>query len=442
MNRDNPVRKIINLLHSMKLAVFLLLLIVAACTAGSLIAQNQLPAYYEAVYGEKAKIILVLQLDHVFQCGWFLLLTGFLCINLILCSVLRLGVIRKEGSRLTLENKRNRSESQSRLLPACEEELKGDGLFQAMGFRAVKEQMRDEKGTFWRYSVRHKAGIWGPWLCHVGMLILIAGFGLGRIYSVEAYIYGVPGETKEVEGTDYAIQIDDFSIDLRADETVEQYTADLTVIRRSDGSQISGTAQVNHPMNAFGMRVYQNSTGWACQVDIYREGEWEDSRLLCVGEILSPESMPELSLVFQKFYPDYAMTEEGPVSVSSALNHPCAAFVMYYDGTAVAADVVGVDRELIAQPYTFVFHDPQPYTLIQVIHDPFMWLAGIGGAVILAALFLCFYLRTEELWTAEAADGTTQVWMYSRKGELLMEERYQALMKTGKKTGEGRETEE
>lgn len=420
MNARTVVRKIITFLHSMKLAVFLLLLIIAACTAGSLIPQNQIPAYYRATYGTVAEVILTLQLDRVFHCWWFVLLTGFLCVNLLLCSVLRLGAIRRESRRFTLAD-RQREKREGLCGQAGQEKT----VFAAMGFRKIQEQ-RDEDGTVWHYSVRHRAGLWGPWLCHVGMLILIAGFGLGQMYSLEAYVYGVPGETRTVEDTGYAIRIDDFRIDLREDETVEQYTARLTVFREADGQQVSGVAQVNHPMDAFGMRVYQNSTGWACQVDVYRGDQLEESRLLCVGEVLSPVSMPELSLVFQKFYPDYAETENGPISVSSRLNNPCAAFLLYYDGDVIAADVVGIGHELVAQPYRFVFHDPQPYTLIQVIRDPFLWVAALGGAVILAALFLCFYMRTEELWTASFADGTVQIWMHSRKGELLMRERYLA----------------
>lgn len=323
----------------MKFGIALLVLIVAACVAGSLILQDQIPAYYVANYGaEAARVIQGIGLDRVFGCWWFLLLAALLCLNLALCSVLRF------------------------------------------------------KANLRRRSIK----AWGPWLCHVGMLLLIAGFALGRRFGMETYVYGVPGEIREIEGTDYAVRIDDFRIELREDETVEQYTAKLTVFERESGQQQEGTAQVNAPFRAFGMKLYQNSTDWACQVDVERDGVQEESRLLCVGEMLTPASMPELSLVFGKFYPDFAYTEEGPVSQSAKLNNPCAAFLLYYDGELVASDVVGIGYEIVAEPYRFVFHDPQPYTLIQVIRDPFRWLAALGGLTILASLPLCFYLRPEK----------------------------------------------
>ncbi len=342
------LKKILSFIHSMKLAVILLFLIVLACVAGSLITQNQPVVYYEAYYGSAmARVISVMQLDRIFTCWWFLVLVAVLCVNLLLCSILR--------------------------------------------FKSVYNRSR-------RYhDLRHRVSVWGPWLCHVGMLLLIAGFALGQVYSFEAYVYGVPGQTKQVEGTDYSLRIDDFQILLRDDDTVEQYVADLTVIHDTDGTEVSGTAKVNHPMDAFGMRVYQNSTGWACQVDVYREEQLEGSCLVCVGEALMPASMPELALVFDKFYPDYAETENGAVSLSSQLNNPCAGFSIYYQEQWYTSNVVGVDHDLIAAPFRFVFHDPQPYTLIQLIHDPYMGLAGMGGVMVLVSMFLCFYVRPADM---------------------------------------------
>lgn len=389
MKKNSPFRSLFGILHSMKLGITVLVLIVAACVAGSLILQDQIPAYYEMNYGSgMACFILALELDHVFSCWWFLLLTAFLCLNLALCSVLRFGAVWRESRRWTLEERKGK----------LAHSLAGENM----------------EAAVWDYRCRYRIGLWGPWLCHVGMLLLIAGFALGQRFSLETYVYGVPGETLTIEGTGYTLHIDDFRIELREDETVEQYTAELTISEEQSGRQLSGTAQVNAPFSAFGLKLYQNSTDWACQVDVIREGIQEESLRLCVGEILSPASMPELALVFQKFYPDFAYTEEGAVSKSSRLDNPCAAFLLYYEGELLANDVVGIGYEIVAEPYRFVFHDPQPYTLIQIIRDPFRLLAGLGGLVILVSLLLCFYLRPEEECTVCLANQTVYGWRHTR----------------------------
>ncbi|MBR6528045.1 MAG: cytochrome c biogenesis protein ResB [Lachnospiraceae bacterium] len=353
-------KRILSFLHSMKLAMILLGLIVLACLAGSMIVQGEISAYYESMYGVNiACLIQSLQLDQVFTCWWFVILVVTLCVNLLLCSVLRLGIVIKKCGQQT--------------------------------------------------DFRCRISVWGPWLCHVGMLLLIAGFALGQNYSLESYMYGVPGETKHVEGTEYSIRINDFTIELREDDTVKQYTADLTVIHEVDGAEISGIAQVNHPMDAFGMRVYQNSTGWASQVDVYRDEVLEDSSLVCVGEALIPGSMPELALVFDKFYPDYVETEQGAMSKSSALNNPCAAFSLYYGNQRFASKVVSMDHKVIADPFWFVFHDPQPYTLIQVVYDPYMGIAAAGGALMLISLVICFYVRPQDMRKKKTGSSDTQI---------------------------------
>lgn len=396
MKKKSVLQSVFGFLHSMKCGILLLLLIAAACTAGSLILQDQIPAYYEVNYGpQMARWILTLQLDRIFTCSWFLLLTVFLCLNLALCSVTRFGVTYRESRRYNLEDRKQK------LLTSMKEDA-GD--------------------VVWDYRCRRRLGLWGPWLCHVGLLLLIAGFALGRQFGLESYIYGVPGETKTLEETGYEITIEDFQIDLREDATVKQYTASLTIREQESGRSVFGTAQVNYPMDAFGMRIYQNSTGWACQVDVYREDVLEETKLLCVGEVLSVESMPDLALVFQKFYPDYAMTDQGAVSISSELKNPCAGFLMYYDGQVIAADTVGIDHAVLAEPYRFVFHDPQPYTLIQVLRDPFQWLAALGGGVILLSLLLCFYWRPEETVTARGKDGRVCGWFHSRQVTRVWEE--------------------
>ena len=78
----------------MKFAVILLAILALACMAGSFITQGQTFEWYESAYSQKAAAaILFLGLDDVFHCWWFVVITAFLCLNLLLCNVLRLGTL-------------------------------------------------------------------------------------------------------------------------------------------------------------------------------------------------------------------------------------------------------------------------------------------------------------------------------------------------------------
>ena len=92
-------------------------------------------------------------------------------------------------------------------------------------------------------------------------------------------------------------------------------------------------------------------------------------------------------------------------------------------------NVIGDGEKITVDEYTYVFHDPQAYTLIQVKKDPFTGVAGVGGLLMLIALVLAFYVRPEELWAVKQADGTWAVAGKSRKGGAMYEEKITELCK-------------
>ena len=413
-------------LHSMKLAVVILIVLAVVCTFGSLVTQGQPESYYLNTYQEwLAKLILRLGFDRVFTCWWFVALAAFLCVNLLLCSISRFPqVLRRFQKEYNPENRAARRDADDTVAVsgALPEEL-----WSRMGFK--KKQTVSVDGREYTYAVRNRAGVWGAWLCHLGMLVIIIGFGLGQMLSLETSVYGVPGMTKEIPGTGCTLRIDDFDIALRDDETVEQYTAALSV---------TDAAQVNAPMDAFGMRLYQNSTGWACNVKIYKDDELQKEQILCAGETISPDDMPELVLVFTRFYPDYYYDRTvGPMTLSSALKNPYAIFALYYEGEVIAMDSIGVGYNIDVDAYRFVFEDPQQYTLIQILKDPTMHFVAFGGLLTLLALVLAFYVRTEELWMYADAGGRQILCMRSRKGAELMKDRLRTTLgKLGVKVDE------
>jgi len=427
------LRRLWAFLRSMQLAVVLLLVLTLACVLGSIVPQGSPEAYYQVEYGPFwAWWILFLQLDRVFSCWWFLLLTAFLCVNLVLCSILRFPALLKRWKTEFCLEKRLREGREDFSLSLAECAAPVEEIFVRAGFHRV--QWNAEKENALCYAVRNRGGVWGSWLCHAGILMIIAGFFLGQLLSLETYVYGFPGDMLPVEGTPYAIGIDDFSVALREDYTVEQYTASLTVTNGETGKSVSGTAQVNHPMDAFGLRLYQNSTGWSANVSVYRNGVLLETKRLCAGEYLTASDDAELALLFEKLYPDYAVTEEGRKSLTPEIKNPFAQFSVYYQSQFVTSDVIRLGNRVLAGEYAFVFSDPQEYTLIQVLRDPMLWLTALGGAVTLLALLLCFYLRTEELWTVKR-EGETLLCGRSRRGAEILRQRVEAALRETQKSG-------
>lgn len=352
------IKKGLKFLSSMAFALVILGLFVLVCIAGSVIPQGEIQAVYESAYPGWSGLILGMGLDDVFHSWWFILLTLLLCGNLLGCNLVRVSPLV------------NKMKAKTRPLPTGEEGLPFHGdpekLLKEMGFSKWEAM---EGG---RYAIRNKIGFWGAWLTHLGIFVIILGFALGQIFTVNYSVFGVPGEEKPIGDTGLLLSIDDFSIELRPDDTVEQYTASLTLKNPDSGEQWSGQTQVNHPWDAGGLRFYQNSTGWAADMAVYRGEELIQTDTLCAGE------------------------------------------------------------KITVSDYTILFANPRSYTLIQIKHDPFTWLAGAGGVLLLAALFVAFYLRTEELWLVPEGEDW-RVFGRSRKGSLMFREKLAAKLEEGSK---------
>ena len=75
----------------MKFGMLLLILVIACSLAGSLIVQQRAPMEYVTRYGEDmAQLIMAVGFDDVFSAPYFIVLMAALCLNLTLCSLLRL----------------------------------------------------------------------------------------------------------------------------------------------------------------------------------------------------------------------------------------------------------------------------------------------------------------------------------------------------------------
>ena len=431
------MKRIAKKLFSMRTALFILSLLIVACVAGSIIPQGEIEAYYTGYYPHRAGLfILLMGLDDVFHCWWFAALTLFLCVNLLGCNLLRFPALARQMKRgFTLERRLAGWNGAEDVIISAPPEP----LFERMGFRTPQTVIQED-GKEYRYGVRNRIGVWGAWLTHLGMLIIIVGFALGQMYTVKYTVYGVPGQTKPVADTGYALTIDHFDVALREDETVEQYTSQLTLTNVSTGESQSGEASVNHPLSLFGMKLYQNSTGWAANVRIWKGTELLQEGILCAGEHVPVSGLEDLVLAFNAFYPDYVTDASGmPATASSQLNNPAYLYTLYYQEGVLGMNVLRDGERITVEDYTMIFSDPQPYTLIQLKRDPFTWLAGIGALVMMLALFLAFYLRTEELWAVRLEDGRWAFAGYSRKGSILF--RDTLLEKAAQLTADGEQGE-
>ncbi|MBR2258580.1 MAG: cytochrome c biogenesis protein ResB [Blautia sp.] len=414
------MKKTFHFFFSMKFAIGILIVLAAACIVGSVIPQGETMLWYAQTYSERmAGAVMLFGLNDIFHSLWFVILTIILCLNLLGCNLVHLPSLWKRTRNFM--DPSYIPEVPAEPIGRMEGEEKVHALFSTLHFRKIhkfsEEGIRQAGQSETIYSLRNLCGIWGAWLTHLGMLIIIAGFALGQMTKSEETVYGVPGQTKAFEEGRYELAIDDFETILREDDTVEQYTASLSVTDTKTGQSGSGEASVNHPLSLFGYKLYQNSTGYAATLHVEKAGEEIQTTLLCAGEYTVVEDLPDLVITLAAFYPDYVPDASGkPMTASPRMDNPAYLYRLYYQERVLGMNVLTGDEVITVEDYTFRFSDPQQYTLIQIKRDPFTWLAGLGGLIILLALLLAFYVRMEELWAVPDSDGSWKIYARSRKG--------------------------
>lgn len=410
----------------MAFAIALLVILAAACVAASFVTQGQSYEWYAATYSERtAGLIVGLGMDDAFHSWWLLTITAFLCGNLLLCNLTRLKSLiartKREADQATALNGPSDAIAQGVADPLP--------VFEKL--RLPKPKAHEIGGQRVLFSGKNRLGLWGPWVCHLGILLLIVGFTLGQMTHREWTVYGVPGDTRPIGDTGYYLTIDDFEVRLREDDTVEQYVAAVTVFRAPQGSttvpdSLSATVSVNHPAQLYGFKVYQNSTGYAARISVDEDGTPLQTGIVCAGEGVEVADAPGLCVYLNAFYPDfYLQPGAGPMTLSGRMRNPAYLYSIVYQDRMVGMNYWQEgDGPITVNDYAITFSDPQSYTLLQVKADRFQGLALAGGLVTLLGLILAFYLLPTKAWAVCDDDGTWTVYGQSRKGGALFREEF------------------
>lgn len=407
----------------MRFAIALLVLLALACAVGSVIPQGQSFEWYASAYSERtAAIIVSLWLDDLYHSWWLIALTAFLCGNLLLCNLTRIRPILRRVRAAKAP------EAAFSLEPTVQAESVSEpqAVFSALGMPKPIETEHEGKRAL--FSSKNSLGYWGAWVCHLGILLLLLGFTLGQMTHTEYTVYGVAGQTKQIGDTALLLTIDDFSVGLREDDTVSQYTAAITVRDADTGSSEQAEISVNHPATLYGMQFYQNSTGWAADVAVTKDGEPLQQEILCAGECILVADKPDLQICFNAFYPDYVLIPgSGPATASGALKNPAYLYSVTYAGEFVGMNVLTGEETLKIDNYEIRFSNPRNYTLIQIKQDKFTSLALAGAIITLLGLFLALYVQPKRVWAVEEEAGWT-VFGFSQKGGAIFAEQFRSAL--------------
>ena len=351
------MKKVIAFLRSMKFGMLLLVLVIACSLAGSLIVQQRAPMEYVNRYGaDMAEVIMALGLDDVFSAPYFIVLMAALCLNLTLCSLVRLPKVMRAGAALCAQAEK--AAVQTALDGAQAKKL--EAYFEKRRYHSRQTEGR-------RIYTKNMAGYFGSFVTHLSFLLILL-VGAAAVITADVKDQTVmPGETIVLEnGT--SVTVESFQIE---DETGRLDYASVLTVASADGSRKeTKQIRVNEPMSFGGYKIYQQTYGTAGAVRI-------ENLLTGVSEEMALTESCFLSLdgrdgmFFQALYPGYVQAEDGSVtlvtSTSGAYSDPVYD-VISVSGGAMTPVLAFPDETLTIGDVSFTLLDPVSYPGLRIKH--------------------------------------------------------------------------
>ena len=413
---------------SVKVAIVLLILLIAASVAGTLIPQQRTAAEYAARYGQLAGLFQGLQLTRLYSSFWFIALLVLFALNLVVCTLARLPAKLQRALRPRLETEPRHIQA----MRVCD---KARLPLPLAGARALVVRELERR----RYRVRQSeapgrvhiaaggrvAGLFGSDVVHLGLLVILAGGIVSGLTGRRGDLTLREGQTAPVAGAGFSLRLDDFVTDLYPDGSVRDWKSRLSVIE--DGRPVlEKTIEVNHPLAHRGFVFYQSGYGW----------DWENPELeLRLKKKSDPGFLKELrvrpgerapvdaeglEVQVSRFIPDFVLDERNQPSTRSAQPNNPAAFIEGRRGAEtvfsgwVFARFPDFTRLHGAEETDLAFElkdvKAPEYSVIQSAKDPGALWIWVGCTLLMAGLFLAFYWPTREVrLVLEESQGRTEL---------------------------------
>lgn len=376
------MNKIWKFLTSFKLAIVLFILIATYSIIGTILPQEAASEFYIENYNTFGNIIVLLQFNKVYSSLLFRIILLVFLINLIGCT---LNLLPSQIKKLNKE---------FFLYPESKAENLGNEKINLIKFKADLEKkgykiVDTDKGF---KAGKHRIGILGSSVTHLGIVIIILGSFIGNIFAQEGFIYLLPGESYAFQEEGFILKLDDFYLSYREDGSTEQYYSDLK-ISESGKETKAQKIWVNSPLNYKGLNFYQSSFGWVSDLKV------KDKE----GNILVENTMrnnqehfyqsEDLTIFLYGFYPDFGVNQMGqPYSLTQKMLHPHYAVELYESNNYIDSYILESNQPIKYKDLEIEFGNSRMYTELIYRKDFGYYFVLLGCLIMLLGLLLSFYL--------------------------------------------------
>jgi cytochrome c biogenesis protein len=441
---------------SVATGIVLLILVVIASIAGTLILQRPLtePEQLQRAYSPTAlRWLDAAQLTDVFHSWWFVALLSLLCINIVFASIDRFPGVWRFFSKpyrrpdahfltgLPLHAEIPVRSAQSGVEAA-------ERAFRRLG---MKPQHVGVGESFSLYAERFRFARLAAYVVHLSLLLIFGGGIVDAIWGYRGYMaLSLDSQSNQIDMRDgvkrtlpFTVRCDGAGQENYPDGTPRRWWSRLAVLE--NGREVKRQEiEVNDPLVYRGLRFFQSGYG--------SSGELGNVRLLAVSKkdpadrreiVLRPGESVALdaghSVQLASFIPDMVINGDRIQSRSDQPNNPAFQLVVASPDARESKMWLFANYPNFSHPsdspYEFQFKDLAMgyFTGLQVSYEPGQWAVWAGSILMGLGLALAFYFVHIRYWAVPVDDGRGRLVLWvgaaASKNREQFEQRFQSLVK-------------
>jgi cytochrome c biogenesis protein len=430
MSADEPVKttktegtdwtaKIWDFLTSLKLVVFLLLILSVLSIAGTIIQQNKpLQEYYRFYQPGTVALFNKLGLFDMYHSWWFLACLALLAMSITVCTMDRYRGIMVGLRKRNLILDENLGKSLQNLttikyhLPLDAVEKKMTELV-GKGFSGKPVVTAAEDGGSHYFFEKGKYSRLAFFMTHLSILLIFFGAMVGSFFGYKAYTNIFEGESVsqvetragKIQPLNFQVQCNTFHAEFYTTGAPMDYRSDLSILQNGK-EVIRKTIRVNDPLTFEGVTFYQSSYGGQpdqITIDVVnKDGSLRGTVTAPFGQKIDiPGVADKIGIADYKEHYHMPDGSEGGRAVD--------VHIFPEKGGEVEAwlpmDHPEYDKQRGGDYYLRVKDlKLKKYTGLQVNKDPGEILVWLGCILLIAGIMIAFFMSHKKLWASLRTD--------------------------------------